>query len=232
MRDVLDADQAAARLGVPVIKLRALIRSGELYAQRRADRWFVPVAEVRRLEGLPRPNGRPYSAQAAWPLLALLSGERPSGLSAPRLSQLRRHLRESDPVELAGRLRHRARRQLVFVHPSQLELLAGDPRVVPSGWGVAEQAGVPLLAADDVPMELYIAQRDLAAVREQYLIADADEAANAVLRVVGDRIAVPQVDGVAAAPVVALDLLEAGDPRAVEAARQMFARLVQAYRGR
>ncbi|MEX0835939.1 MAG: hypothetical protein WD010_07595, partial [Nitriliruptor sp.] len=90
----------------------------------------------------------------------------------------------------------------------------------------------PLLAADDVPMELYIAQRDLAAVREQYLIADADEAANAVLRVVGDRIAVPQADGVAAAPVVALDLLEAGDPRAVEAARQMFARLVQAYRGR
>lgn len=232
LRDAVDAEQAAARLGVPAVKLRALIRSGELHAQRRADRWLVPVAEVRRLEGLTRPNGRPYSPGAAWALLALLAGERPAAVPAPRLSQLRRQLRDSDSVELAGRLRHRARRQLVFVHPSQLEPLVVDPRVVRSGWAEAEQAGVPLLAAEDVPVEVYVALRDVAAVREQHLIADADDVANAVLRIVDDRIAVPQADGVAAAPVVALDLLEAGDPRAVEAARQLFARLVQVYRDR
>jgi hypothetical protein len=162
----------------------------------------------------------------------LLSGERPKGLAAPRLSQLRRQLREADPVELVGRLRHRARRQLAFVHPSQLEPLSADRRVVQSGWRVAEQVGASLLEADDVPAEFYVAQRDLSALREQYLIVDASEVANAVLRIVDDHVAVPQADGVAAPPVVALDLLEAGDPRAIEAARQLFARLVQAHRGR
>lgn len=232
LREAVDAERAAARLGVPADKLRALIRSGELHAARRADRWFVPVVEVRRLEGLPRPSGRPYSPSAAWALLALLAGERPEGLTAPRLSQLRRQLREADPEELAGRLRHRARRQLVFVHPSQLALLAADPAVMRSGWRVAEQAGAALLSSDDAPVELYLAQRNLDELRSQYLIADAGEVANAVLRIVDDHITVPNIDGVAAAPVVALDLLEAGDPRAVEAARQLFARLVKAYRGR
>jgi hypothetical protein len=232
LRDAVDADQAAARLGVPPVKLRALIRAGELHAQRRADRWFIPIAEVRRLEGLPRPNGRPFSPKAAWALLALLAGELPAELPGPRLSQLRRQLRDSDPVELVGRLRHRACRQLVFVHPSQLDSLAADPRVVRSGWAMAEQSGAALLVAPDAPVEVYVAQHDVAAVRQQHLIADADSVANAVLRVVDDRIVVPQVDSVAAAPVVALDLFEAGDPRAVEAARQLFSRIVQAYRDR
>jgi len=151
-------------------------------------------------------------------------------LPAPRLSQLRRHLRDSEPVELAGRLRHRARRDLVFVHPSQLDRLAADPRVIRSGWAMAEKAGAPLLAAEDAPVEIYLAQHDVTAVREHYLIADADQVANAVLRVVDDHIAVPQADGIAAAPVVALDLFEAGDPRAVEGARQLFSRLVKTYR--
>jgi len=230
LRDAVDVNQAATRLGVPAVKLRALIRSGELHAKRRADRWFIPIVEVRRLEGLPRPNGRPYSPKAAWALLALLAGERPADLPAPRLSQLRHYLRESEPVELVGRLRHRASRNLVFVHPSQLDRLAADPRVVRSGWAVADLAGVALLAAADAPVEVYLAERDVAAVREQHLIADANEVANAVLRVVDDRIAIPQAHGVADAPVVALDLFEAGDPRAVEAARQLFSRLVHTYR--
>lgn len=97
---------------------------------------------------------------------------------------------------------------------------------------MVEQAVAQLLAADDVPAEFYVAQHDVGDLREQFLIADASEIANAVLRLVDDDVAVPQDHGVAAPPVVALDLLEAGDPRAVEAARQLFARLVQAYRGR
>lgn len=230
--EALEAERAAARLGVSANKLRSLIRAGEVHAERRADRWFVPVVEVRRLEGLPRPNGRPYAPTAAWALLALLAGERPEGLAAPRLSQLRRHLRDADPNELAGRLRHRARRQLAFVHPSQVERLAADPRVVRSGWRVAEQAGAPLLAAADVPMELYVAEDDLAALRDEYLIADAGEVANLVMRIIDDHVSVPQAGGVAAAPVVALDLLEAGDPRARGAAQQLFARTLEAHRDR
>ncbi len=83
-----------------------------------------------------------------------------------------------------------------------------------------------------MPVELYVAHGDLDALRDEYLIADASEVANVVLRIVEDHVAVPHAGGVAATPIVALDLLEAGDPRAVEAAGQLFARIVQAHRGR
>lgn len=232
LRDAVPVAEAASRLGVPADKLRALTRAGDVHAPRRAGRWFVPVAELRRLEGLPRPDGRPYTATSAWALLGLLAGQHPAGLSPQRLSQLRRQLRQADAAELAGRLRHRARRQLAFVHPSQLPHLQADPRVVRSGWREAGSTDTPLLPADDVPADLYLAVCDLAALRERYLVADADEVANVVLRTVDDTVVVPSADGVAAPPVVALDLLETGDPRAVDAGLQLFGRLVQAHRER
>lgn len=231
LRDVLDAEEAAARVGVPADKLRMLIRAGELAGARRAGRWFVPVAEVRRLEGLPRPPGRPFSPHAAWAMLSLLAGE-PVELPAPRRSQLQRHLREGDVDELAGRLRHRSKRHLAFAHPSALPSLAADGRLVRSGWGAAQRVGAGLLAAGDEPLEGYLRHSDLATLREEHGITDAIDVANVVLRVHTDGVTVPQVEDVAAAPVVGLDLLESGDARGIEAGRQLFAAAVEAFRAR
>lgn len=231
LRDVLDAEAAAARLGVPADKLRMLIRSGELTGARRAGRWFVPVVEVRRLEGLPRPPGRPFSPHAAWAMLSLLAGE-PVELPAPRRSQLQRHLREGDVEELAGRLRHRAERHLAFAHPSALPTLAADERLVRSGWGAAQQVGAGLLPVGDEPLEGYLRCSDLSSLREEHGLTDAIEVANVVLRVHTDGVAVPKVDGVAAAPVVGLDLIESGDPRGIDAGHQLFAAAVEAFRAR
>lgn len=231
LRDVLDASQAAARLEIPPEKLRTLIRSGELVATRRAGRWWIPVIEVRRLEGLRRPAGRPFSQRASWQILCLLTGT-PVDLPAPRRSQLRRHLREGDVDELAGRLRHRAERHLAFAHPSAIADVVGDRRFVSSGWGAAQQVGARLLPAGDEHVEGYLCRSDLADLRREHGIVDAGEVANLVLRVHPDEVSVPQTDGVAAAPVVGLDLLESGDPRGSAVGRELFAQAVESFRGR
>ncbi len=51
---------------------------------------------TRRLERLPRPVGRPFSPGSGWAMLALLAGDDVPYLSAPRRSQLRRHLYDAD----------------------------------------------------------------------------------------------------------------------------------------
>ncbi|WP_165492129.1 hypothetical protein [Egibacter rhizosphaerae] len=231
LRDVMPLADAAGRLAMPAAKLRGRIRAGELAARRQAGRWMVPVSEVRRLEGLPRPEGRPYSPEAAWAMLTMLSGH-PVALAPPRRSQLRRHLRERGIDELAGRLRRRASRRPGFVHPSKLDALASDPRTVVTGWAGAEQVGAPLRSTQSEPTEVYVHQPDLEALLVDYAVADAVEVANVVLQVVADRLVIPQQQGTATAPVVGLDLLESGDPRGRQAGHGMFADAVAAFRER
>lgn len=229
LRDVLALAEAADRLGMSAAKLRELIRAGQVPARRQADRWVVPVSEVRRLEGLPRPEGRPFSADAAWAMLAMLAGQ-PVELSASRRSQLRRSLLDRGIDELAGRLRRRAARQLKFAHPDRLPALTDDARTVVTGWAGAEHVGASLLSGRDEATEVYVHQFDLDALVADYGVAEPVEVANVVLRVVPDRLPVPNEQGVAAAPVVGLDLLESGDARGRDAGRAMFAAAVEQFR--
>ena len=153
-------------------------------------------------------------------------------LPAPRRSQLRRRLREIDPDELAGRLRHRARRQLCFAHPAALAALADDGRLIRSGWAAADRLGLGVVSGGDEPLEGYLAEQDLAAVRSEHGLIEASEVANIVLRVIQDQVVVPHADGIAAEPVVGLDLLESGDPRGVSVGRQLLAQALEAADGR
>jgi hypothetical protein len=100
LRDSVAADVAAQRLGRSPHEVRRLVRAGQVCAHRRAGRWFVPMSEVRRLQRLPQPVGRPFSPGSAWALLAMLAGDEPAGLSAPRRSQLRRHLHDGRSMSL------------------------------------------------------------------------------------------------------------------------------------
>ena len=232
LRDSVAADVAAGRLGRSPHELRRLLRAGQVCAHRRAGRWWVPVSEVRRLQRLPQPVGRPFSPGTAWALLTMLSGEEPGGLSAPRRSQLRRHLREADGHELAARLGRRAIRRLVYAHPSTLDALAADPRVVPTGLAAAEDVGARLVAADNDDVEGYVAESDVAGLYAVYGLADAEEVANVVLRIVDDVAQVPRRSKMAAAPVVGLDLWESGDARASEEGQRLFADALEAFRER
>lgn len=229
LRDSVAADVAAERLDRSPHELRRLLRAGQVCAHRRAGRWFVPVSEVRRLQRLPQPVGRPYSPSTAWALLAILSGKEPVGLSAPRRSQLRRHLREGEADDLAARLGRRANRRLMYAHPSVLEPLADDPRVVLTGLAVAEDAGAPLVAADSDDIEGYVGERDVAGLCSAFRLVDAEVVANVTLLVVDDAAQVPRRSKMAAAPVVALDLWESGDARASEEGQRLFAEALEAF---
>ena len=56
--------------------------------------------------------------------------------------------------------------------------------------------------------------------------------ANVVLRVVDDAAQVPHRSGMAAAPVVGLDLWESGDARASEEGQRLFADALETFRER
>lgn len=229
LRDVVPLAEAAGRLALSAAKLRELIHAGEVSARRQADRWVVPVSELRRFEGLPRPEGRPFSPGAAWAMLGMLCGH-PVELSASRRSQLRRSLLDRDIDELAGRLRRRASRRLKFAHPDRLADLADDERTVLTGWAGAEQAGASLLSGRDEPTEVYVHQPHLDALVSDYGLVEPVEVANVVIRGVADRLPIPRERGVAASPVLGLDLLESGDPRGRHAGRAMFAEAVERFR--
>jgi hypothetical protein len=233
LRDSVAADVAAQRLGRSPHEVRRLVRAGQVCAHRRAGRWFVPIAEVRRLQRLRQPVGRPFSPGSAWALLAMLAGDEPEGLSAPRRSQLRRHLHDAAIHELAARLARRASRRLVYAHPSMLDALAADPRVVLTGLPAAEHAGARLVGgADNDELEGYVAESDLAGLYASYGLVDADTVANVVLHVTEDEAQVPRRSGMAAAPLAGLDLWESGDARASEEGQRLFAEALETLRER
>lgn len=233
----MGAAEAAARLGVRREEIYRLIRSGVLPHDRVAGRIVISEGALRRLEATPRPVGRRFAATAAWTMLWMLSHR---GLpnevaalghvSASRRSQLRRHLLAGDAMELASRLRGRARRESLYCHPAARERLLRAPEATPAGYSALEQVEADLIAGHDAPAEAYVGVQGFERLTKNLgLLRDAPER-NVVLHVVDDLEMVPQSMGAASPPVVALDLIESGDARAGAAGRQLWRDWLQRYR--
>jgi hypothetical protein len=120
----------------------------------------------------------------------------------------------------------------VYAHPSMLDALAADPRVVPTGLAAAEHAGARLVGTGNDEVEAYVAESDVAGLYTAYGLVDAETVANVVLRVVDEAAQVPRRSGLAAPPVVGLDLWESGDARASEEGQRLFTEALEAFRGR
>ncbi len=229
----LSVREAAEELGVSPSAVRQLVAQGQVRASRFAGRIVVDPDHLRQVRAAARPAGRPFSVPAAWALLRLLAGQRPGPLSASRLSQLRRHLRADDPQLLAGRLRRRADRAFYYVHPSLLDELAAVPGCVLAGRSAAGRVGADL-AGDGGPLEVYLPPaaaerlvRDVAADPEV-----AVGVANLVVRIVEPDQLPEHEPGVAAAPVVAVDLIESGESRAIGAGWRLWHDQMDAWRER
>ncbi|MHB1032983.1 MAG: helix-turn-helix domain-containing protein, partial [Pirellulaceae bacterium] len=104
--------EAAERLRVNPSRVRAMIRSRILDAQKLGDRWFVDPASLDRREAARPSEGRPYSARNAWALLLLQ--DCPEGANKGKwlkqlppwtVSRLRSRLRDSDIASLVPRFR-------------------------------------------------------------------------------------------------------------------------------
>jgi excisionase family DNA binding protein len=227
----LSVHEAAEELGVSPSAVRQLIAQGQVRASRFAGRVVVDPDHLRQVSAAARPAGRPFSVPASWVLLRLLADQQPGPLSPSRLSQLRRHLRADDPQLLAGRLRRRAAIAYFYVHPSLLVDLAAGPGCVLAGRSAADRVGADLVG-DAGPLEVYLPPASAERLVRDYA-ADPEVAvrvANLVVRIVEPGQLPEHEPGVAAAPVVALDLIESGESRAIGAGWRLWHDQLDAWR--
>lgn len=206
-------------LGVSDHEVRRLLAAGDLPGSRLAGRWVLPVDGVRRWKRRPRSSGRPFSPSSSWAVLRLIEGEAlDDGLSASRRWQLRQHL-DHDPHDLAAKLRRRADRRSCRAHSSVLVDL--EQLLLRSGVSAVEDVGADLIVRDRV-VEGYVSERDVKQLEVEFRLRDVDDYnANVVLHVVPAEIDLP-FRGHAPVGVVALDLIESGEPRAEDAGWRLW----------
>lgn len=218
----LSVAEAADRLGVSRERVRALARSGRLAARRIGRTWIVDESALHPPARIAVGSGRPLSARSAWAVLRVLNGEEPPGIS--RTERQRAHDRAGRIGQAPpGWLAARALVHPLVVHRGLVDKLAADDRLLASGASAALASGADLIALGQV--EAYVRLNDLAGLINDYILGPPVEnvAANVVLRV--PMPTWPFVDDatIAPPPVVAVDLIDAGDFRSVRAGRALLA---------
>jgi hypothetical protein len=211
---------AAARLDLNPGRVRRLVSQGLLEGRKVGGRWLVDEAAINeRLDANAR-AGRPLSPRSAWGLL-WAADERPMPWLAPRERSRARHRAHSWPLdEWSWACRHRAIAYKLRAHPSMLQSLLDDPRVVRGGASV-RQLAVDLIAVGDG--ELYVREADAPSVIDEYSLIRSQQP-NVVLRVPpGDMWLFDA--GEAPWPVVVVDLLDARDDRSARAANDLARRM-------
>lgn len=212
--------RAAEMLDVSSHEVRRLVNNGDLRGEQIAGRWLFEVEDVQRLKRRPRVVGRPFSPSASWAVLRILANDVPEHLSSSRLWQLRQYL-DQDPWALAAKLRGRAERRSYHVHSSLVSSVREHPSVLLSGLSAADSAGADLIVRDDVA-EGYIHENDVGHVVDEFQLREAaDSRANVVLHVVAGGRHLP-FQGRAPSSLVALDLIESGEPRACDAGWRLW----------
>lgn len=219
---ILGVEAAANQLGLSVARVRQLAAAGALPAIKVGRAWAFDSGDIEAFPAQHRVAGRPMSPAVAWAVLWARDGRAIEGLAPYAVSRARRYARR-DLDDLWPRLGQRAHLKALFVHPSRLDELPGDDRLVAAGVSGADHHGVGLLVPGEV--EAYVRHGDLNDVVAEFGLIDAAGEPNVFLRVVGD--AVWPFDDVRVAPrcVVAVDLLERsrGPDRLRAAARELDA---------
>jgi len=216
----IDVAEAADRLGVHPSRVRALLRRGELSGRRLGSRWLVAEEDVARLVGHGARGTRPPSPARAWGLLHLLQGRDPSWLSPVARSQLRARVRElagADAARWRALLRGRSDVLELYGHPAALPRLLADPHVVAAGAQAAAAAGLDLVVTDAVA-EAYVPADHTQRLIDALALMDRPGQVNLLLRVPRQVWSFDQNDDQAGAAVLAADLLEAAEPRAISSA--------------
>ena len=151
MAEGISAAQAARLLGISERRVRELVETGALPAERVGERtWLISADAVRRRASRAPSPGRPLSSRLAWHVLAhvqhRLDGAEPdfSAVSDRRLRyQLKRLLSEPKPSgRWAQSLARRAERRRLWVHPGVVGDLLADERVHVGGAAAAGSLGL------------------------------------------------------------------------------------------
>jgi excisionase family DNA binding protein len=213
----LTVGDAARQLGVGDSRVRQMLRTGELPGERHGPVWMVDASAVAQRASRPMPGGRPLSPVRAWALLDLLDGGSAPWLTAQGRSQVRaraRALLGAPPERLRAALRNRDHRHRLQAHPAAVRRLAADEHVLVAGAAGATRAGLDLVTVG-ATIEVYVRQEHLQQLIDQYMLRAASTRTDVVVRI--PREVWPFRTRSVGPAVLAADLLESEEPRAVAA---------------
>jgi hypothetical protein len=223
MRSVSDV---ALDLGVSVERVRQLIGSGVLPAERVAGRWVLPDSVSESVER--RLVGRPWSEAACWGVLWFGLG-RPAPWLSVKQRQRARYRWVDGIEEHHDRLRARSRAVSFSAHPSALSRIAEDARFVRGGVSSVRDYGSDLLVGDVA--EGYVRLASLSRFSNDFGLEELSVGSgNVVLRVVDSLWPFENDERVVPALAVALDLAESADQRTQRAGRALLARELKRLR--
>ena len=220
---VIGVLEAADRLGLSAARVRQLAAAGVIPASKVGSVWAFDPGDLDPLPARRRVAGRPMSAAIAWAVLRAREGRDIVGLEPYAASRARRYA-QRDIEDLWPRLARRARLHEKFAHPSSLERLRSDDRLVLGGVSAADRNGAGLVIPGEV--EAYVRVSDLEDVLVEHGLIDATGEPNVFLRIVDDP-SWPFDEGARLAPrsVVAVDLFERSrGPDRLRAAAQALSR--------
>ena len=213
--------EAAERLGVSPRRVRQMLSDGVLEGQRVGREWVIEEHAL-RAAAWRRPAHRPWSPSSAWAVLALADGIEPHCKAYERHRAACRL--EVGLSNLLGRLACRARKLSFYAHPATRDRIAVEPGVVRTAASASPEHRLGIVGSG--PLEAYVAQSGLLAIRDAFVIEERSERANMLLRVVEDDLwPFPDAAEVAPPAVVAVDLLESEDERCRRAGVELLQRL-------
>lgn len=218
-------EEAARHLQVAPARIRALIASGGLQADKVGGRWLVEWESVLARERAQTAAGRPLSPRNAWALVLLASGEAlPPRFDPHARWRISRTLDHQSLVDLRSRLDQRARVHYLWAVPGELRALRAGDDVVPTGSSAAGELKLELLAPDAV--DAYVPAARLAALANEHALEPvAASRANVILRAVPDDAWVLGGRRVAPRAAVALDLAGYPDSRSSRVGMDVLAEL-------
>ncbi len=210
----MSVSAAAEEMGVHPSRVRALIASGGLEAEKVGGVWLIDRASIAGRNRQRAAAGRPLSPSNAWALLLAASGEEmPAGLEPSARWRIRRALASYDMDALLPRLVRRAEPASYWALAGELQALHERFDVVLSGASAASAYQLGLVGSDAI--DAYVPLSLVASLeREHTLERMPGSEANVILRAVPDSAWL--LDGRRFAPLaaVAVDLQSYANPRA------------------
>lgn len=225
MPSAASVEQAARHLGVAPSRVRALIASGGLRAEKLGGRWLIEWDSVLARQRAQTAGGRPLTPRNAWGLLLAASGEPlPADFDPHTRWRIGQTLSRHPLGDLASRLERRARVHHLWVLPGELRPLRDAHEVVLSGSSASGELGLELLAPHTI--DAYVPASCLDALASEHgLEPTAAGDANVVLRTVPDDAWTLGGRRIAPRAAVGLDLASYPDSRSSRGGAELLATL-------
>lgn len=225
----MSVSEVADELALSERRVRALVESGRLRAERFGGSWLVPKHAVEVLRSAERLVGRPLSAANCWALLALLAGEKPEWVQPDVLSRLRRHAREKDRLPAVIHNSEPRADVLRLWLPREDASKLDEYPLVRSGLS-AEQAASQLnvIRRREEPLDAYVHEDIAHAIVRRFVPEEDVDDPNVILRVPCLEWVFRDHESEVPLPVVAADLLDHEDARVRRAAEDALRELAVA----